>query len=437
MPPIYYTIGPKTEKMAIAYLSEIKANPGIAGTRLAAFLNAETLKDWFDTDLEHLTVNQFISTLMCTKKPEMHHESDAIGTDWSATELKILSNISLHCLDTDAYNDGGKCAQATWTDFPKPQHEHVIYINSAVFTSSEKPGSSYDTPDLIVDGKPDAAAIFRHYEEKLIPCLLDLNKTAGERGEKVVLNIPDLCCQRFTGPFEQPMRQLLPRILQHILQSHAQELTNIHTINYDPAHASGIDEKDMDVDIDGGEGRKIHFQMRPFQNEKEKRAPLEFPAGFTEEQIKQQHLVIAKLISGSPVSWPGNDVWANKIGTDDSATFTSVNALSKMLSAKTFVITKPNAEYQVKYNSNTGCEQFCKQEKGADIFLEHSQAMSELGLKYVAHSYNIFTIDYLEKPQLAEEQGQSARESHSFWRSLTSGKSKNKDENFPNTPSKS
>ena len=418
MPLIYFTIGPKTEELAATYLTEIKKNPETAGARLRLFFNEETLKDWFDTDLQDLTVKQLISTLMSTKQSGLNPETDIVGipaADWSPTELKILSNVSLHCHDVDAYNNGAQATQMVRNDFHRPEHEHIIFVNGAVLTSSTEPGSSYDTPELIIDGQVNPDALFHYYEEKLMPVLLELNKAVAERNEKVVLNVPDFCCQNLTGPYEQQMRHEFPKALRRIIETHANQLTNIHTVNYDPFHAVGVDDNDIDVDIAAGENRTIHFQTRASQAETEPRAQLEFPACISTEQIKQQRLVVAKLVSGSPVSWPGNGIWAKKYSTDESVTFASVNALSKMLAAETLVMSKPNPEYQVKYNPETGREQFFRQENGRDKFAEHSEMIDVLGLRFVAHSYNILTIDYKEKPQFREEQQQTARATHGFW----------------------
>ena len=412
MPDIYYSISSKMEKLAENYLEELRIDPSKAGARLQAFLTPEVLKDWFETDLAGLTVRQLISTLMSTKQPVSHRESDVsdtMETDWSPTELQILSDVSLLALDMAAYNNG---KGRDYTDFPEPQHEHVIFLSGAILTSGSKPGNSYDTPELISGGCLNAEAFFHHYEDKLMPVLLSLNKAAAERGENIVLNIPDLASSEQTGPYELAIRQELPHVIHEILEMYASQLTNIHTVNYSPSIATGLDGSALDEDIGEGKREKIHFQIRPVETEKETRGPLEFPADITEEQIRDKHLVLAKLIVGSPTAWPGNDIWENKRSTDESVTFTSMNSLSQMLASGTLVIKKPNPEYQLKYNPETGCEQFYRKVDGLDEFCSHSEMLSVLGLKFVAHSYKIHTVACKADPLVDKA---ASRAAHGFW----------------------
>ena len=412
---------------------ELKANPGAAGIRLRKFLDAETLKDWFETDLQHLTVKQLISTLMSTKQPVMHPEVDIPGVssaDWSPTELKILSNVSVHGMDIEAYNNGVRGEPKAWRDFPKPQHEHIIFASGAVLTSSSVPGQSYDTAELLTDGHLNTDALFHHYEEKFMPLLLGLNKAAAEKGERVVINIPDFGRTDYANPYEQQIQREFPKVLRKLIETYANNLTNIHTINYFPTQGIGIDENDKDVHIDAGEGRSLHFQV-----ETTKQGLLEFPTYLTQEQIKQQNLVVTTLVAGEPAAWPGNDIWANQYNTDESIGFASGNALSTMLAAKTLVISKPNPEYQVKYNLETGCEQFCKQENGKDVFVSHQEMIDLLGIKFVAHSYNILTIDYKDKPKLTPTPIKTAREIYGSWHKDST--SEDVDETKASTPKRS
>jgi len=409
MPLTYFTIGPKTEELAEAYLAEVKEHPEKAGARLRAFLNTETMMDWFEKDLKDITVKQLISTLMSTKPPTFHVESDRSGlleVDWTPTELKILSNVSLHCLDSEAYNNGLIDHRE---DYPIPRHEHIVFVSGAILTSSSKPGASYDTQELIVEGVLDSEALFMHYEEKLMPVLLALNKAAIERGENLVVNLPDFSTEVSSGPYQTQIEHALPDVLQKIIEKNIGKLTNIHTIRY--AHNQSVKDETLErsVKIDAGEGRNLCFEIKPAEF-----APLDFPASITAEQIKAQNLVLAKIVASSPVSWPGNDVWDDELLSEESQIFVSVNALSKMLAAGTLVIKKTEPEYQVKYNPAMGVEQFCQQHLGSDVFFNHSEMRKTLGMRFVGHSYNIMTIDYAKAPM------QQSSNIHSFWGVATS-----------------
>ena len=406
MANVYFTIGPKTEDLAGKYLIEIKSDPKKAGIRLQAFLNAETLKDWFDKDLQDLTIRQFISTLMSTKQPGM--PADLNG--WTPIEIAILSHVAVHCLNVDAFNNGAKSEQAEWKNFSPVQHEHIIFVNGSALTFGT---AQVDSANLLVEGQLNSDVIFHYFEEQLMPVLLAINKAAAEQNENIVLNIPYLCCQLDSDLLEEQFRREFPKALIKIVETYAQSLTHIHTVNYDSSKVTGSHNQNLDLDIAAGGNRNIHFQMRPFQTEK--RGSLEFPAGLTEDQIMQQHLVVAKLVASSPLSWPGSAIWVNNDRTDESSTFTSVNALTKLLEAGTLVITKPNSEVKIKYNPTSGCEQFYRQENGRDIFFSHKEMVDVLGLKFVAHSYHIQTIDYKENAAFQKEQPQSANTPQGFW----------------------
>lgn len=295
----------KTFRKAADYLEKIR-NGGQAGRLLQEKLA--------DLPLDQIVIDQFVETLLQTKKPQIFAESSVRGdgSDWNHTELSILGDISA-AVPVQVFDNGIHSSP----DIHEPPFNAVLIFTPGALLA----GCACDKAEVAPTGRIDSEAYYRLYRRRLLPVLAWADKTAAEEGRKALITIPGLGCGMFAGPFKGLLDAELDKALSRLLSEHGHEFKNIRAICYGTYDALENSRETIN---------QIIYLVRPFLKGNKTRSQLSRPENFAEAGDNFSDCILMSVVAWDHVSWPGNDFYIGSRATDDGVKAAATSSMHSM-----------------------------------------------------------------------------------------------------------
>ena len=287
---------PATQQCAEHYISQLSTG-GPPGKLLRHALGS--------VDPGTLDFETLLEGLLQTKKPQIFAESEVCGdgSDWNATELSLLGDISF-AVPVTVYDDG---RHRTPIVHPEPFTATLLYTPGALLRN-DKGHTPADWAEVVINDQLDPSAYYRLYERRLLPVLLHANRDCERNGSKAMVTIPGLGCGQFAGPFAGQLGERLEQSLYRLLETHHQQLPCIEAVYFDPYN-----------ECDNARHRigHLHYLVRPLLKGNESRPQLCLPQQLAEPDDDFSGLRLFSVVAWDHVSWPGNDFYLGARATDD------------------------------------------------------------------------------------------------------------------------
>lgn len=296
----------------------------LSATQPGAYMKEQLKK----IDLKNASNEEFIQSLLWTKKPMIFAEQEIIGdgTDWNKDELKLLGDINI-AMNVFIYDNG------VWYVRNEHFRQHMHPMNGTLLFT---PGPLLEyfrgrTPDLeeIIDKDGiDQGKYNRLISRRITPLLYYTNQCAAKENIQAFVTIPGIGCGQFAGCFAGTMGERLNIALQAILKEHAHAFESIACIYYDPYGECSNEEFKFG---------NVIFRVRPALKNFGKSLLCE-PKQYEEEGDDFKNCKIFKLVAWDHASYPGNDFFGNNRATDDGVSAAATNSMQ--------MITGINGYYQ-------------------------------------------------------------------------------------------
>jgi hypothetical protein len=302
-------VNPQTYQKATDYLDRLKA-----GHKAGEHLHNQ-LKN---TDLDLVTIPEFIELLMRTKYPQIFAEVEIYGNgiDWNQDELSILGDLSI--VTPVTVYDNGKHRH--------PDLHEVPFAATLIFT----PGAllhngrnitPVDREEVTTNGVFDFDRYYQLYERRLLPGFIYANELAKQHGKMALITIPGMGCGQFAGVFRGQLGAQLKQTLVKFLQIHGSQFSHIQVVYYDP-YSECENER---IEIDG-----ISLLVRPLTKGNANKPQLCLPQTYAEAGDDFTKMELFSFVAWDHVSWPGNDFYIGARSTDDGVKAAATNAMTVM-----------------------------------------------------------------------------------------------------------
>lgn len=245
----------------------------------------------------------FLHHLLDTKKPCIFAESAVAGdgSDWNATELSLLGDISVS-LSVTVFDNGQHSAPAIHA---RPFQATLVYTPGALLRGR---GTPADWEECTNGTAINPAGFHRLYERRLVPVFAHIQKTSAASGRDAIVTIPGLGCGCFAGKFQGKLGGLLEKSIGRILADHGGKFPRIRMVWFDPFNECA----DSTEEIHG-----ISYRTRPLTRGNISTPQLCHPTAYQETGDDFSGCDLYSLVAWDHVSWPGNDFWAGSRATDD------------------------------------------------------------------------------------------------------------------------
>lgn len=282
---------------AAAYLDQLRSGHVQAGRKLDSRIGTGGLRE---TDPMGL-----LASLCDTKVPCIFAESAVAGngTDWNATELGLLGDISC-AVRVNIHDDG---------THSEPVVHEESFAGMLVFTSGALLRASSGTPadwDEVVaaDGSFSRAGYLELYRRRLLPGFDFINRTAAS-GRRACVTIPGMGCGQFAGRFRGRLGEEFRIVLETLLAERGARWPNIGLVRFDPYSECRNDERTH---------HGICFRVRPLRALGGMGRPqLCRPEDYAEGGEDLSKMELFSWVAWDHVSWPGNDFYRGHRATDD------------------------------------------------------------------------------------------------------------------------
>ena len=230
----------ETRDRAARYFQRLRANPAAAGARFREVLAAGGSDD------------ELLGALLNTKVPVIFAESAVAGdgSDWNATELGILGDLSI-AVPVTVFDDGRHVSPRV---HEMPFSATLLFTPGALLAN----GQGHEPVDLaeVTDARGGLSqdGLFRLYERRLLPVFQHADAVAAGAGKQALVTVPGLGCGQFAGRFRGQLGAALGEVLEKFLVKHGGSLTNIQAVWFDPYDECGNARREI-----GG----ISFFTRP------------------------------------------------------------------------------------------------------------------------------------------------------------------------------
>ena len=261
---------------------------------------------------------KLLEQLLQTKHPQIFGESAVAGdgTDWNATELGLLGDISI-ATDVEIYDDGRHHDPAPHRP---PFHGTLVFTCGALFRT----GYSTPPPDLqeaAPHGAIDEEAYGRLYQRRLAPVFACIQASAEARERYAIVTVPGLGCGQFAGCFAGKLGPMLQQALASILEGMQQRLNRIRVVRFDPFNEC------QDADTRFG---TTTLRTRPLLHSRNAHPQLCHPATYQEAGDDFSDCDLYSLVAWDQVSWPGNDFFLGARATDDGVKAAATSSMLAM-----------------------------------------------------------------------------------------------------------
>ncbi len=317
MPPLYkILVNKKTYDKARSYLKNLKVGKFEPGSYLYQHLKGMAIA--------RLSTEEFLETLIRTKKPQIFAESAVCGdgSDWNLKELSILGDICI-AVSVTVYDNGRHYHPEVHED---PFGATLFYVPGALLTNGMgKTPADWD--EIIVNGQIDYEKYYGLYERRLLAPFIYANAVAASNNKEAFITIPGLGCGQFAGKFRVQLGTLLKNVLKDFMGKYANRFSSIRAVYYDP-HTECDNER---FEIEG-----ISFFVRPLKKGNENKPQLCEPYTYEETRDDFKDCELFSLVAWDHVSWPGNDFYIGIRATDDGVKAAATNSMAAMTGIEGF-----------------------------------------------------------------------------------------------------
>jgi len=277
-----------------------------------------------NSDISELTADEFIETLVRTKRPQIFAESAVFGdgSDWKHQELSILGDICI-AVPVTVYDNG----RHHHPDIHKnPFGATLLYVPGALLINGMN-NTPADWDEVTVDGQIDYEKYYGLYERRLLAPFIYANTVAATNKKQAMITVPGLGFGQFAGKFRGLLGPVLKNVLRDFIEKHANRFSSIRTVYYDP-HSQCDNER---FEIEG-----ISFLVRPLTKFNKKKPQLCEPQTYEEGRDDFKDCELFSLVAWDHVSWPGNDFYIGIRATDDGIKAAATNSMAVMTGVEGF-----------------------------------------------------------------------------------------------------
>lgn len=258
-----------------------------------------------------------LASLFRTRKPQIFAESQVRGdgSDWTLQELGLLGDISV-AVPVQVHDDG---------QHRRPEVHAEPFPATLLFT----PGALLDNgqgcvpadwDEIVRGGELLSQGFVQLYERRLLPVLLHADEVAAQRGRRALVTVPGLGCGMFAGQFRGQVEPYLEAALKELLQRHADRLTHVALIRFDPYK--------FDHDRQYNVGQTL-LRVRSLQCHPDT-PQLCSPKAYEESSDDFSDCDLFSVVAWDHVSWPGNDFYAGSRATDDGVKAAATTTMYQM-----------------------------------------------------------------------------------------------------------
>ncbi|WP_328984683.1 hypothetical protein [Thiorhodovibrio winogradskyi] len=247
----------------------------------------------------------FLQRLINTKRPQYFAESAVYGDgrDWNLTELSLLGDLGM-AVPVRVFDDGRHQEPGI---HESPFEATLLFIPGALLRNGRGCVPA-DWDAVTCDGQIDSSGYRALYERRLLPLLNHANADAEARDQSALITIPGIGCGQFAGPFAGQLGLQLRDAMIALLERHAERLSRIRLIYYDPY----IECANESIDFGS-----LSLRVRPFLQGNLDKPQLCLPWHYGEAEDDLSGCRLYSIVAWDHVSWPGNDFWAGARVTDD------------------------------------------------------------------------------------------------------------------------
>lgn len=269
-----------------------------------AYFNKNILQ--LGKSVKDLSFDEFLNLLIQTKIPTIFAESQILGNgfDWSQEEMAILGNVVFSVPDVPVFDNGKHHNPDVYQD-GKPRNCDIIGVCGTLFAN----GFGIDSADrkrVVKNGLIDDEELYKLYEERLLPGFIEANALAKSSNQKGFIALPGLGCGQFAAEFKDVIVEKLQKVLARLLTNHADKLTNLGAIYFDPYQAKYSNSKKK---ING-----IDLLCRPLLNGNSDKPQLCDPEHYDPAYKGYRKIVFCAADQGS---YPANDMLAGSRETNE------------------------------------------------------------------------------------------------------------------------
>lgn len=298
-----------TKSRALDYMTLLQTTR-MPGSYLAAALEG--------IDIKTLEFTEFMRLLISTKKPKIFAESavSGDGTDWNLDELGLLGDISV-ATPVTVYDNGLHIHPAVHAH---PFSATLLFTPGALLETG-RGGRAADWDEVVRNGHFDDQGYAALYERRLLPVFVHANEVARARGRKAVITVPGLGCGMFAGPYRGKMGSKLLAALKALLAKHAQRLSHVKLIHFDPYQECDNQQQQFEQTL---------LRVRPLARGNPKTPQLCEPQAYAQAGEDFSDCDLFSVVAWDHVSWPGNDFYGGLRATDDGVKAAATNSMQVM-----------------------------------------------------------------------------------------------------------
>jgi hypothetical protein len=294
------------------YLSQLQAGEKTAGVLLQKVLSSQKI--------EALTVLEFMTCLLNTKKTQIFAESSVYGdgSDWNLTELNILGDISI-AMQVKVFDNGLHRYPIV---HPSPFSASLIYTPGALLRNGTG-NEPCDFREVVANNQISYKAFYGLYERRLLPCLRYANEIALAQCVNTVITIPGIGCGQFAGIFKGQLGEKLKQVLIDLITKYAVQLPSIRAIYFDTYDECANDRVEIN---------HISLLIRPLLKGNKDKGQLCSPHNYEDTKGEFSACSLTSFVAWDHVSWPGNDFYIGSRATDDGVKAAATSTMAIMTS---------------------------------------------------------------------------------------------------------
>jgi len=289
------------------------------GGRASEFWNAvhREKKNAFSDFLKTLITDEFISSLVSTKRPVIYAENAIYGDgwDWNPAEMHILGDCCHVVPDVKVFDNGFRRNLKKTDDYDdyKPHTKPITAIYAyvpAALLANGKDQLTADASDILTysedkGNKLDEKKFYELYKRRLLPVLRRTNRLLLDRGQKGFCRLPGLGAGAFLGlnnsALKPTIKNYLLKTAQRLIEEHHKELGQIKAFCLDFNSMEGDEAKPICTKNYAGS----HIDLVvPYFSKTHRPPRLSTPESFG---IDYKNLMPVIIVAADHVSMPNNE----------------------------------------------------------------------------------------------------------------------------------
>lgn len=296
------------------YVAKLLGGTAEPGTYFRSQL--EQLDTW---QIPALTMDEAFSAILRTKLPKIFAESEVHGdgSDWNATELSVLGDISV-ALPVTIFDDGRHSQPFI---YDQPFSGTLVFTPGALLCNGQglRPADWNEVSGN--NEQLDMNRYFQLYERRLLPVFRHIDAVAGGKRLPAIVTVPGLGCGQFAGKFRGDLGGILGTVLLRFLGKYAKAIPNVRVVIFDPYNEGRRETHEID---------KISLRIRPLLDDPPGLPQLCPPTRYEEGNDDFSNHVFFSIVAWDHVSWPGNDFFGGSRCTDDGVKAAATDVMAVM-----------------------------------------------------------------------------------------------------------